>query len=297
MGSTSVPEHGRAAAPTVRGRWAVALALVVGLVAGLGTARLLAGRTLADGPRPPAVPSAAPSVGQAEPIVPLTAGERLPVEAATSPRSAVEGFLAAEAAGDFAASYAFLSAADREAHPTAAAWVAAHAQLPPVTGYAVEEVRDTAVVTLLGLRSTLDQVMGLIPARGRATWETVQEEGGWRVSHRSAALSPLYPPDDGVADAARRWAEARQSCAAQPTGSLIGAVSLAADLCGATGDLALGPPGVLDDGTQTTPLLNAYGPEVFTWARVVPVTAPVPMQVVLGPIADEWRVVGVLPEG
>lgn len=296
MGSTVVRERrGGLKGGVGRGRLPVVLALAAGLALGLGGAWLALGR---DRPVPPSAPlTAAPAATGVEPAVPLTAGERLDVGAATSPQLAVEGFLAAEAARDFPASYAFLSAADRETHPTAAAWVAAHAQLPPVTGFAVEQVRGDEVVTMLGLRSTLDQVMGLVPARSRATWKTVQEEGGWRVVYGSATASAIYPSDEGVGDAARRWAEARVACATevQHAGSLIGSPALATELCGAAGDVTLGAPGVLPDGPETTALLSAYGPEVFTWARVVPVTAPVPLRAVLGPVADQWQVVGVLP--
>lgn len=276
----------------------MAVALVGGVALGLGASRLLAGgdsgedaspsvRTL-DLPSAPAEQADAPPPPQGDP---------LPLEAATSPQAAVEGFLGAEAHGDFAASYTFLSDADRIAYPTPAAWVAEHADLPPITGYAVEEVHGETVVTLLALRSTLDQVVGLVPARSRTTWETVQEDGGWRVVYGSATASPLYPSDEGVVAAVTRWAQARQSCATevQQKGALIGTPALADRLCGATGDLDLGEPGVLPDGPETTALLNAYGPEVFTWARVVPITDPVGMLAVTGPIADEWQVVGVLP--
>lgn len=297
MGSTSVREQASDLERVVRdrgGRLPVALALAAGLALGLGGAWLALGR---DAPAPASAALTPAPVTDAEPAVALTAGERIAVEAVTSPQLAVQGFLAAEAAGDFPASYAFLSAADRETHMTAAAWVAAHAQLPPVTGFAVEQVRADEVVTMLGLRSTLDQVVGLVPARSRATWKTVHEEGGWRVRYGSATASAIYPSDEGVGDAARRWAEARLACATevQHAGSLIGSPALATELCGAAGDLTLGTPGVLPDGPETTALLSAYGPEVFTWARVVPVTAPVPLRAVLGPVADQWQVVGVLP--
>lgn len=260
-------------------------------------ARLLAGAT-GDDTRPSVSALDLPTTA-AEQVAapPPPSGEPVRIEDASSPQAAVEGLLGAEARGDFTASYAFLSEADRIAWPTPAAWVAAHAELPPITGYTVEEVRDDTVVTLLALRSELNPVVGLVPARSRATWRAVEEDGGWRVLYGTATASPLYPGDEGVGDAVSRWARARQRCAteAQQEGSLVGAPALADRLCGADGELALGQPGLLTDGPETTPLLNAYGPEVFTWARVVPVVDPVEMLVVTGPIDDRWRVVGVLP--
>lgn len=52
---------------------------------------------------------------------------------------------------------------------------------------------------------------------------------------------------------------------------------------------------LLSGGDGATSLLAEFGPEVFAWARIVPVQAATPLQVVLGPVGEAWQVVGVLP--
>lgn len=299
----ATPREGRGSA-RARPRWQallLGLTLAVGLALGLGVAALLAG----------VGPSAAPSVsaldlpardgadgpGAVAPAPPEP-GDAVPVAEATSPEAAVRGFLTAEALGDFEASYAFLNATDRRTRWTSpAAWTAAHAQLPPVTGFEIEKVSESTVTTVTALDSRLDPVLGLVPARARGTWRAVEEEGGWRVAFSESVLQPLYPSDEGAADAARTWVASRQAdCGTQGQADapLLGNRGLAQSLCEAEGEAALGPAGVLPDGPSTTPLLDAYGPEVFTWARVVPVTAPVAADIVVAPVDDTWQVIGIL---
>ena len=288
-----------------RQRLLIALTLVVGLAIGLGVARLLSGGDSGDD-RPsvadldlPGSPTPNGAEDQPSAPAPPASDQVASVESATSPQAAVEGFLTAEALRDFEASYPFLSQTDHVAYTTPALWVAAHAEFPAVTGFEVEAVTDATVVTVTAFQSTLDPVLGLIPARARGTWQTIEQDGGWRVSYLDSTIQPLYPSDDGVAPAAESWATARLACGtqAEAEGGLLGAPDLAEELCEAEGELTLGPVGVLRDGTETTALLSAFGPEVFTWARVVPIEAPVPMQIVLAPIADAWQVFAILPPG
>lgn len=275
----------------------MALTLVVGLGLGVGGAWLVLR---------PDPPEATPSVERlalpdAPPPQPAPAAparqDLLPAEAATTPETAVRGFLTAEALDEFAASYAFLSAGDRETYPTAAVWEAAHADFARVVGFEVEQVRPDEVVTRTALRSGLDPVLGLVPARATGEWKVVEEDEGWRVAFADSALTPQYPSEEGVAGAVQAWAQARRDCRveAQYDGALLGAPDLAERLCETGGELALGEPGPLSDGEDTTVLLDAFGPEVFSWARVVPLLAPVPMQVVTAPVGDRWQVIGVLP--
>jgi len=274
------------------------ITLVAGLVLGLAVARLLAGAGPATTPSVQRLDLPGVAAGAPAPAPPPPAeGDRVAVEEATSPETAVRGFLTAEALGDFAASYAFLGPDDLATYPTPGAWVAAHADLPPITGFAVERVTDATVVTLTGLRSTLDQVMGLIPARSRDTWKTVEVDGSFRVDHGASTTLPLYPSDAEVSATVARWAEARQECRSerQADGVLLGAPALAEQLCGASGEIVVAEAAPLQDGQDATVLLNAYGPEVYTWARVVDVREPVALQAVTAPIADEWQVIAVLP--
>lgn len=281
-------------------RLLLGLTLVAGLALGLAVARLLAGGEPVEAPSVqrldlPGVAGAEAEAVQPAPAPP-DAGDQISVAQATSPEAAVRGFLTAEALGDFTASYAFLGPDDLAAHPTPAAWVAAHAELPPVTGFAVEQVADGTVTTLTALRSTLDPVMGLTPARSRDTWETVEVDGSFRVSQASSTRAALYPSDAGVSAAVARWAQAAQECRSEgQAGTVLGAPALAEQLCGASGEVVVGEAGTLADGPATTALLDAYGPEAYTWARVVTLSDPVALQAVAAPVADEWQVIAVLP--
>lgn len=277
----------------------VALTLLVGLALGVGGAWLVLR---------PDTPDATPSVERLaldaspapadQPAPAAPAGhDLLPAEAATSPEAAVRGFLTAEALGEFEASHAFLSAADRETYPTPAAWQAAHADFAPITGFEIEQVEGETVITSTALQPGLDPVMGLVPARATGEWKVIEEDEGWRVAFADSTLTPNYPSDEGVLDAVRAWATARMDCRveAQYDGTLLGDPSLAEQLCEAGGELALGEPGMLDDSERTTVLLNAFGPDIFSWTRVVPLRAPVQMQAVAAPIGDQWQVIAVLP--
>lgn len=281
-------------------RLLLGLTLVAGLALGLAVARLLAGGEPAEAPSVqrldlPGVAGAEAEAAQPAPPPP-DEGDQISVAQATSPEAAVRGFLTAEALGDFTASYAFLGPDDLAAHPSPAAWVAAHADLPPVTGFAVEQVAGATVTTLTALRSALDPVMGLTPARSRDTWETVEVDGSFRVSQASSTRAALYPSDAGVSAAVARWAQARQECRSEgQAGTILGAPALAEQLCGASGEVVAGEAGTLADGPATTALLDAYGPEAYTWARVVTLSDPVALQAVAAPVADEWQVIAVLP--
>lgn len=294
-------------APSGRGRqWVVlSLTLAVGLGIGLGAARLASGGSEADSRSSvqsldvPGDTGDAGGGGAEEAPPPPEADAAPPATSATSPEAAVEGFLTAEALQDFAASYEYLAAVERDTtYPTAGAWEAAHAQLQPIAGYEIEGAEGAEVTTLTALNSRLDPVLGLVPARARGTWTTVEEDDGWRVAYSSSTLEPLYPSDEGVADAVSEWVTTDGACGdtAGASGALLGQRGLAAELCEAGGaDATLGVPGVLSDGPDTTVLLNAYGPQVFTWARVVPVEGPVELRLVAAPVGDAWEVFAVLP--
>jgi len=281
------------------------LTLVVGLALGLGGAYLAFGRDGGDqsalGGEPSVQDVDLPSdQAQAEPAsrpAEPDPSQLVEVEAATSPEAAVSGFLAAEALGEFEQSYAFLSEGDLVTWPTVAEWVAAHADFQPVSGFEVTEVRpDGTVLTSTALRSSLDPILGLVPARALGSWPTVESDGGVRVRYGESSLEPRYPSDEGVVDAVRQWVTERVACNEEAGygGTLYGAPDYADQLCGAEGEVELGEAAVLQDSTATTTFLQAFGPEVFSWARTVPVRAPLEMTAVVAPIDDQWEVIGVM---
>jgi hypothetical protein len=243
---------------------------------------------LADG-RDPAAPSANGDTDAEPPGAP-----------APTPVDAVESFLAAETRGDHAMSYGLLSAADRAEVTSRAEWEGAHAQLPTVTGVSLGAASSDGtraeVESEVTFEPSLDETRGLVPARARATWIAVAEDGGWRVARSGSRLSPQYPDANGAVSAAEAWVRARVACraGAEYDGGLVGAAGPVAALCDAPGPIEVGAVATLEPGVGVEPFLAAFGPEVLSWARVVPVASPVSLAVVLAPVADRWVVVGAL---
>lgn len=221
---------------------------------------------------------------------------------ADSPAAAVEGFLAAEVAGDHAASFGYLSDAVRVEYGSPAAWAADHPDvLPPVTDFSIEERGETSgsVITLTRYRSSLDAVTGLVPARARTSWVTVQEEDGWAVDVSATTQQALLPADTEARAAVQRWTEELQSCAVpeREVRELRARADLAVQLCDASGDLGAGDVTPLAQA-DAAPLQTSFGADVVSWARVVPVDGPVPLRAVVAPVDDRWTVIGVLdPSG
>lgn len=225
---------------------------------------------------------------------------------ATSAEAAVTGFLDAEQAGDLATSYTFLSPEDRAEFASPAGWESVHAELlAPVLGYTIETVDATAtpaeVIAVVELEPSLDQVVGLVPSRARATWAVdMGPDGQWGVVLAGSTIEALYPSDDGVVPAAQAWAAARADCDEDPPEQfvpLLGVSDPADALCDSSPP-AVGEPGPLPE-IDAAPFLTAFGRGLggpaTTWARVVDVDGPVPLRAVLAPVGESWIVVGVLP--
>jgi hypothetical protein len=232
-------------------------------------------------PQPATGPVAAPAAG-----------------GAAAPEAAVDGFLRAEVAADFEASYAFLSAADRDRYRIAAAWVAAHGALPSITGYAVDassvDGAQASVTARTDLLPAVDLVKGIVAAHGIGHWVAVQEDGRWWVSFRESSVTPVWPSDALAPEAVSRWVAARQGCdtPAEFEG-LLGVPGLADELCGAAGTVDVRGAERLEAATGA-PIVAAFGDVAGPGTRVVDVRAPVPMRAVVAADGDGWLVVGVL---
>jgi hypothetical protein len=243
---------------------------------------------------PAAVPLPPPATG------PVAAP---PGSGAVSAVAAVDGFLAAEAAGDHHASYAFLSAGDRERYRTPAQWTEAQGTKPSIAGYAIAgdataaSPTAAAVTVRVDYAPEIDVVRGIVPAHADAVYAAVEEEGRWRVSVRDTTARAEWPPDGTAADAVHEWAAARQACRAAPQFSpLVGVPALAGALCHSQGSIAVGAPAPAD-ATTGAALVAAFGDSAAA-ARVVPLAAPVGLRVLVAPDGDGWLVVGVLaPSG
>lgn len=292
----------------LNGKLLLVIALVLGLGAGFGAALLLRGDDGSGGAEEPVTTAA--DLGDVDPEATAELPEPDPLldpAEATDPESALRGFLAAEATGEWEASYEFLPTALREtAYPSAAAWVQAHADFPTVTAYRIDEVavdEETGrarITTLTGFEPVVDPVRGLVAARGRTEWVVeAEDDGRWYVDASQTANQPLYPDAAPAVDTARSWVDARTAC--EDTGDLeaglIGTRALATALCDEPQDepVAIGEVQVLADSARTAILLSEFGPAVFGWGRTVDVEAATPFTLVLGPLGEEWRVVAVLP--
>jgi hypothetical protein len=284
-----------------RARNGLALLLTVGL--GAGAWNLLAGaeggaaaRPSPEVTRPPAgpAPTYAAPVWEPRPATP-------PPDPAPGPADAVARFLDAEARRDFVTSYTLLAPSERERHRSPASWAAFHSSLAPVSGFRIvselpDEDRTTIRVELL-LEPSLDEVIGLVPARADATLVTERAEGGWLVVHSAGKVEPIYTPDTGAGPAVEGWAAQRQQCGApaEYRGGLIGVPALADRLCRAS-RVRVGAPRRLAAYGDAAPLVSAFGPDVTFWAREVPVESDaVSLRAVVAPLCDNWLVVGVLP--
>lgn len=227
------------------------------------------------------------------------AGEEVAATPAATPSQAVERFLAAEVERDHERSFALLSAAGRSTYDSPAAWRASHASFFPVSGFDVRGVNDagtsTSVVVDMRYASSLDEVLGLVPARAEVTWPVVKESGGWLVDFDGAGIDARFPAEDGAAEAARTWATARQSCdkATEYSAGLVGAATLAERLCRAKGRLVLGPVSPLDSSDNSA-MVSAFGAPAAIWARTVRISGPVELTAVLAPVDDRWLVVGIV---
>ncbi|MGH3308044.1 MAG: hypothetical protein ACRDOX_10190, partial [Nocardioides sp.] len=173
-------------------------------------------------------------------------------------------------------------------------------QLPIVTGVTLGVVTGDGtraeVEAEVTFEPALDETRGLVPARAHGVWVAVAEDGGWRVAHSERRLLPQYPDGNGAVTAAETWAQVRTECRAgdEYDGGLLGATGPVTALCGAPGPVDAGAVSNLEPGVGVEPFLAAFGPEVLSWARVVPLASPVPLAVVLAPVADRWVVVGAL---
>lgn len=293
------PEDAPAPPRRMRSRLVPVLAIVAAFAAGLMLTRMTGGTpsgATVDLPSGLAADAAPATVEVGE-----GAGADVAAPAdATSPEAAVAGFLTAEADGDYEASYAYLAVDDRAANRSPRFWISRHAHIAPIVGYRVTGAQEhsdgsVAVTTELRLRSTLDPVLGLVPARAAGTWVAVPEGDTWRVAFERSTLEARYPDEQGALAAARTWVEAQQSCDDGVAVPMYGTPGLASGLCGAEGPIELGQLRGLGTDANVSGLISAFGPEAASWARVVPVQAPVALGLVMAPVDDGWVVTALVP--
>jgi len=80
---------------------------------------------------------------------------------------------------------------------------------------------------------------------------------------------------------------------------LIGPEDLVNAPCRERGSWSVGGPAVtLDRAPDVQTFVEAYGPDVGTWTRLVPVRGPgAHFLAAVAPLGDDWRVIGVTSDG
>jgi len=143
----------------------------------------------------------------------------------------------------------------------------------------------------------LDPFRGLSFARETQTFTGRRDGAGWLVD-ADPSVEPVLPPEPLAVEAATSWVTAVQACdkakaaGLQAVATLFGSAEGAVGLCGKQGPVT--PAGVdrLTPGVASTDIVAQYTTDALSWGRVVRITSPAPFGVVLAPLGDRWRVLG-----
>src|SRR5438270_373715 len=89
------------------------------------------------------------------------------------------------------------------------------------------------------------------------------------------------------------------AAALEGVANLTGPEDLWAAPCSERGEWTVaGPVITLDRAPDTEALVEAYGPDVGTWTRLVPVRGPrTHFLAAVAPVGDDWRVIGAASDG
>jgi hypothetical protein len=248
------------------------------------------------------VPEGPPPEPQPHPV--------LPVEPAT-PGAAVTAFFALLADRRPVDAYPLLDQASRRRYPTVASWIRAQADRATPLTFTVATSRpsvdrpDAFEVELAATHTpSLDPVRGLVPAQSTSVWLVRLENEAWRVSGDPLVFRPVLPGDAAATAAVQGWVSLLAACDApaaavlQVTPSLYGPASLARTPCEKRGRWIADEPIGLDRTPDPRAFLAAFGPEVGTWARLVPVQGPDGrFLAAVAPVGDGWKVMGVAVDG
>jgi hypothetical protein len=276
---------------------------VAGIAVGVGVT--LAAHGLGGGPGRDAsvqrldLPAAAPAgTAPATPPAAVAAG---------SARAAVRRFLQAGADGDFAAAYGLLDRAGHRRYPSLARFTRAQADRAEVTAVRVGRERRAGdaradVTVTLSHRAAIDPFTGLVPARTVEVWRAGREDGRWRVAADPVSVRADLPADARAPEAVSAWVEKLLGCdrqgavGLQAGAGLYGPANLADLPCRERGRWTVAAPEGFDAAVEPEAYVAAFGPEVGSWARLVPVQGPRSrFSVVVGPLGDAWRVLGTDP--
>ncbi len=233
---------------------------------------------------------------------------RLPAGADRTATAAVTTFLRARAGGDVATSYALLAPDSRRNYATPAVWLDAQPDLPAPSTFKVlrsAKASGGADVTVDVRRTAvLNTFVGFWPARAIEVYRAVPVGAAWRVHPTPVLVQPRLISDAGAPAAVAAWLARHQACDApgasrlQVSTELLGDDLLPAQICAAPTGWRVGPVQPLSGGPETAAFVAAYGPDLGSYARLVPVTGPGQSLLVgVAPLGSAWRVFGIVPGG
>ena len=220
---------------------------------------------------------------------------------ADTPAAAVTSFVNAAMTGDLDTAWSLVGTAD-QARLGYKQRIAEQAYASGWKGFSATSTVGDSVVGTLTQTPKVSDIDGVIAAEGNLRVQTIKEGSDYRVLWSRKSIVQVYPElnaaqDRAVSSAVTEWTRSRQACDAMPTrefsSGLVGVVGLAAKLCHTTGGPALGDVSDLEALDEPQPIIEAFGGTALQWARVVSVSAPVPMDVVVAPLGTEWIVVAV----
>jgi hypothetical protein len=292
------------------GRAPILLLLAVALLAGIAVVAVHPWRSdAADvGRRPASVQSLTlpGTASDAPPSVPATL--RLPAGADRTAAAAVATYLRARSDQDARTSYALLTSTSRRSYPTEATWLEALPDLPAPGTFLITGAKPAAGGTEVSVdvRRTpvLNPFVGFVPAHAVEVYRAVAAGSAWRVDPEPVRAIPDLISDRTAAADVSAWLTRLAACdgagaaALQVAPDLLGDDTLPGTICTSHARLRAGPAQPVMGGPSTAPFLAAYGPEIGSWGRLIPVTGP-GQQLLVGvaPLGRSWRVFGIVSGG
>lgn len=293
------------------GRTPVLAMLAIIVLAGVVAVALHPWRSdAAAGQRQPAsvkslnLPGTAPATG----AVAKTPAVRLPAGADNTATAAVATYLRARSDGDAATSYALLAPVSLRSYPSQATWLDALPDLPaPMTfnvmdGKATGDGMDVSV----DVRRTpvLNSFVGYVPAHAVEVYRAFRSGAAWRVEAAPVRVLPDLISDRTAAADVTAWLNRVAACdstgatALQVSPDLLGDDSLSGAICAKHARLRASAARPMVGGPDTAAFLAAYGPDLASWSRLVPVAGE-GRQLLVGVAAlgQSWRVFGIVPGG
>ena len=225
-------------------------------------------------------------------------------EGADSPEKVVDELLRALMDRDGAKAWPMLSPAD-QAKVGFPQRLTEDAYASGWRGFRINSSSTDSVMVTIDQTPKVSDIDGVIAGTATMTVPVTKDGARYFASWSRRTVVQGYPErtpenDRDTIETVLDWATARQLCKTAPQehiGGLIGVVGLATALCDATNTGA--PPtravvlsiGDLDSLDEPQPVIDGFGASAFTWARVVALRTPVPMNVVVAPNGSSWTVI------